>query len=31
VAVQFIQMDKELERELGREIMELQRASLYKV
>jgi hypothetical protein len=31
VAVQFIQLDKELERELGREIMELQRASLYKV
>jgi hypothetical protein len=31
VAIQFIQLDKELERELGREIMELQRASLYKV
>ncbi len=31
VAIQFIHMDRELERELGREIMELQRASLYKV
>ena len=31
VALQFTHLDKELERELGREIMELQRASPYKV
>jgi hypothetical protein len=31
VAIRFVQMKKELERELAREIMELQRASLYKV
>jgi hypothetical protein len=31
VALQFTHLEKELERELGREIMELQRASLYKV
>ena len=30
VAVRFTQMDKDLERELGREIMEIQRASLCK-
>jgi hypothetical protein len=31
VAVRFMHMEKELERELTREIMELQRGSLYKV
>jgi hypothetical protein len=31
VAVRFTHLDKELERELGREIMELQRGALYKV
>jgi hypothetical protein len=31
VALEFTHLDKELERELGREIMELQRASIYKV
>jgi hypothetical protein len=31
VALQFTHLEKELERELGREIMELQRASIYKV
>ena len=31
VAVQFINMDKDLERELGREIMEIQRAAICKV
>jgi hypothetical protein len=31
VAVRFTQLEKELERELAREIMELQRGSLYKV
>jgi len=31
VAIRFTQLDKELERELAREIMELQRASRYRV
>ncbi|HEX9158020.1 MAG TPA: PilZ domain-containing protein, partial [Syntrophales bacterium] len=31
VAIRFTQLDKELERELAREIMEIQRGSLYKV
>jgi len=31
VAIRFTHLDKELERELAREIMELQRGSLYKV
>jgi len=31
VAVQFLDMDKALERELGREIMEIQRAAICKV
>ncbi|HNQ02118.1 MAG TPA: hypothetical protein PKN59_07485, partial [Syntrophales bacterium] len=31
VAVRFTRLEKELERELAREIMELQRGSLYKV
>lgn len=31
VAVKFLNLGKELERELGREIMELQRGALYKV
>ena len=31
VAVKFLGLGKELERELGRELMELQRAALYKV
>jgi hypothetical protein len=31
VAVQFMHMDKDLERELGREIMEIQRAAICKV
>ena len=31
VAVQFMNMDKDLERELGREIMEIQRAAICKV
>jgi len=31
VAVQFMNMDKELERVLGREIMEIQRAAICKV
>jgi hypothetical protein len=31
VAIRFTHMQKELERELGREIMEIQRGSLYKV
>jgi len=31
VAIRFTHLDKELERELGREIMELQRGALYKV
>ena len=30
VAVRFTRMEKELERELAREVMELQRGSLYK-
>ena len=31
VAVQFMNMDKDLERVLGREIMEIQRAAICKV
>jgi hypothetical protein len=31
VAIRFTHLDKELERDLGREIMELQRGALYKV
>jgi c-di-GMP-binding flagellar brake protein YcgR len=31
VAVQFMNMDKDLEKELGREIIEIQRAAICKV